>query len=229
MKTITKIWTIISLLGIINSQEGNASELQLSMWNNAAFSVKVDHRYYSVTSHDLVINNLDAGNHYIVVYQPIYNNYGRRVTERLAYSGYINIPAQSMVTATIDRRNLLTVRSITPHHPQVVREHGHKNYHYNAAMNPAEFRNVKKRLMNTRFESEKRKIMEYQIEYNFFTSQQVFELVCLFDFESDRVEVAKQAYHKTIDKQNYHLVFEAFEFSSSRMKLERYITHNEYR
>ena len=224
-----KIWTIISLLGIINSQEGNASELQLSMWNNTAFSVKVDHRYYSVTSHDLVINNLHAGNHYIVVYQPIYNHYGRRVSERLAYSGYVNIPAESMVSATIDRRNLLSVKSIVPHHPQVERRH-HGNYnHYNAAMNPAEFRNVKKRLMNTRFESEKRNIMEHQIECNFFTSEQVFELVCLFDFESDRVEVAKKAYHKTVDKQNYHIVNEAFIFSSSRMKLERYITHNEYR
>lgn len=216
---------MISLFGLMNGQKGNASELQLSMWNNSGFSVKVDHRYYSVTSHDLIINNLQAGNHYIVVYQPIFNHNGRRISERLAYSGYINIPAESMVTATVDRRNLLSIVSIVPHHHYTVRN----NHHYDMAMNPAEFRNMKKRLINTRFESEKRNILEYQIEYNFFSSQQVFEMVSLLDFESDRLEIAKMAYHKTIDKHNFDIVFEAFQFSTSVIKLERYIAKCEYR
>lgn len=56
-----------------------------------------------------------------------------------------------------------------------------------------------------------------------FTANQVKEIVKLFDFESSRLDVAKYAYDYTLDQDNYYVVNEAFNFSSSKDRLIEYI------
>jgi hypothetical protein len=45
----------------------------------------------------------------------------------------------------------------------------------------------------------------------------------LFNFEYNKQEIAKQAYSKTLDKQNYRCVADALSFSSSKSELARFI------
>ena len=45
----------------------------------------------------------------------------------------------------------------------------------------------------------------------------------LFVFESNKLEVAKSAYRKTVDKQNYYQLNDALTFSSSKEELARFI------
>ena len=45
----------------------------------------------------------------------------------------------------------------------------------------------------------------------------------LFTFENNRLEVAKYAYRKTVDKHNYFQLNEALTFSSSKDDLARFI------
>jgi hypothetical protein len=59
-------------------------------------------------------------------------------------------------------------------------------------------------------------------KYNLTTSQ-VKELMLLFTFESNRLEIAKYAYCKTVDKQNYLQLFDALTFGSSKDDLARFI------
>lgn len=217
MKILLKIWTIATLIGFITSAKTCASELYLSMWDNSGFTVEIDHRHYSVSSHDLVIRNLYSGNHPIVISKNMYSTYGRRTVKRVVYSGFINIPSQSTVKAKVSRRNYIDIISIVPYRRYNPAPYPHP------VINNGQFRQLKKRIMYTRFESDKLDIMEMELAHHYFTSQQVFELVSLFDYESYRVEVAKMAYHKTVDKQNFYLVYDAFHFSSSIDKLERYI------
>ena len=77
--------------------------------------------------------------------------------------------------------------------------------------------------MNATFESGKLKIAKQAVSMNTVSSQQVFELVQLFTFESTKLEFAKFAYSRTFDKGNYFVVNNAFTFNSSINALNDYI------
>jgi hypothetical protein len=48
----------------------------------------------------------------------------------------------------------------------------------------------------------------------------------LFTFENNRLDIAKYAYGKTVDKRNYSVVNDAFTFNSKE-KLDQYIREYE--
>lgn len=56
-----------------------------------------------------------------------------------------------------------------------------------------------------------------------FTSGQIKDLVNIFSFESSKLDIAKYAYDYCIDKNNYYVVNDAFDFSSSIDELSKYI------
>lgn len=64
---------------------------------------------------------------------------------------------------------------------------------------------------------------KFIIEKNNFTTAQVKEMMMLFTFENNRLEIAKLAYNKTIDKNNYYQLNDALTFSNSKEELARFI------
>ncbi len=56
-----------------------------------------------------------------------------------------------------------------------------------------------------------------------FNTTQVIELVKLFSFSGDQMEIAKFAYDFTVDKENYFRVADAFSFNSSKEELMRFL------
>lgn len=65
------------------------------------------------------------------------------------------------------------------------------------------------------FESTRREITMGAIAGNYFTSNQIRQLLNTFTFESTKIEVAKKAYHKVVDPDKYYVVYDAFSFESS--------------
>jgi hypothetical protein len=61
------------------------------------------------------------------------------------------------------------------------------------------------------------------INTSFFSSTQVKQMLQLFSFENDKLDLAKLAYSKTVDKQNFSIVSDVFNSYSSRDELARYI------
>lgn len=55
------------------------------------------------------------------------------------------------------------------------------------------------------------------------TSQQIKQMLYVFDFEHERLEMAKFAYGYVADKNNYYVVNDVFEFSHSSDELNEYI------
>ena len=55
-------------------------------------------------------------------------------------------------------------------------------------------------------------------------AEQVKEIMLLFDFESTRLEFAKEAYSYTYDLDNYYILNDAFDFESSISELNEFIT-----
>ena len=82
---------------------------------------------------------------------------------------------------------------------------------------------LKNNLENKSFESSKFQIAKQALSYNYFSSAQVADLMSVFSFESTRLDFAKSAYVKVIDKQNFYLVNDAFSFESSIQDLNQYI------
>ena len=91
------------------------------------------------------------------------------------------------------------------------------------AMNNADFTKAKETLRREWFENTRLETAKQIIDQNFFTSQQVKEIVLLFTFENNRLDIAKYAYGKTADKGNYFIMNDAFAFNSNKEKLSEYI------
>jgi hypothetical protein len=45
----------------------------------------------------------------------------------------------------------------------------------------------------------------------------------LFSFESNKLEMAQRLYGRTIDPQNYFIIYDVFDFSSTKDKLLEYV------
>lgn len=85
------------------------------------------------------------------------------------------------------------------------------------------FQSMKQSLRRENFENTRLTLAKQMMERNYFETAQVKEMLQLFSFESNRLELAKHAYRNTVDKNNFYGVYDVFSFSSSRDELSRYI------
>ncbi len=89
------------------------------------------------------------------------------------------------------------------------------------AMDQMSFSNVLMQLNNQSFEATKLTLARQILNSNFFTSEQVRQMMTQMTFEDSRIEIARQAYSRVVDPQNYFTVNSAFTFSSSVDELNR--------
>lgn len=92
------------------------------------------------------------------------------------------------------------------------------------AMKRGDFQAAKQTIENESFDESKVNTAKSIISSNCLTSDQVLELCQLFSFEQSKLDIAKCAYGKTIDQNNYFKVVNAFTFSSSKDELNKYIS-----
>lgn len=85
------------------------------------------------------------------------------------------------------------------------------------------FNQLKASINKQWFSDGKLTIVKQAMSSSYFTTQQVNELVNLFSFSSDRLQVAKIAYTKTLDPENYFMVYESLQWNSSIQNLSNYI------
>jgi hypothetical protein len=97
------------------------------------------------------------------------------------------------------------------------------NYGYERGMDDHEFRQVLQAIDKEWLETNKLKSATQVVRTNSLTSAQVKQLVLMFSFESNKLELAKQAYANTVDKKNYYILNDAFSFDGSKNELNRYI------
>jgi hypothetical protein len=92
-------------------------------------------------------------------------------------------------------------------------------------MSASNFDALKNTIRNQSFDSSKLTVAQQAVASNYLTAAQVAELVQLFSFESSKVDIAKYAYSRTVDRNNYYLVSNAFTYSSSIDELSGYINN----
>ena len=94
---------------------------------------------------------------------------------------------------------------------------------YASGMNDREFKTVLESIDKEWLESNKLKSASHIVKTNSLTTAQVEQVLLMFSFENNKLEIAKQAYANTVDKKNYSRLFDVFSFNSSKTELERYI------
>ena len=101
---------------------------------------------------------------------------------------------------------------------------GGYNNNYNRAMSDRDFNQVLINISKEWLEANRMKSASNIISSNFLTSMQVKQLIHIFTFETNKLDLAKQAYTKTVDQRNFlSTVDDEFSFSSSRDELARFI------
>ncbi len=101
--------------------------------------------------------------------------------------------------------------------------HGNNGYGYSNQMSDADFQQVKEQLRSEWFENNRLRSAQTILQGNSVTSYQVKQLMYLFSFDDNRLEVAKAAYRNTVDKQNFYIVQSALNFENDREELDRFI------
>jgi hypothetical protein len=100
--------------------------------------------------------------------------------------------------------------------------HGNNNG-YGNVMSGREFEQVKDQIRKEWQESNRLLSAKTITDRYSFTTQQVKELMMLFTFDKNKLEIAKYAFRKTIDKQNYHQLNSEFSFRSTADELDRFM------
>ncbi len=91
------------------------------------------------------------------------------------------------------------------------------------AMSNSSFSKATSSIESKTFREEKMTVFKQIIKANCVSVDQVIEFMDLFTFEEDKIEVAKTAYSKTIDKGNYYQVNDAFTYSDSVEELDDFL------
>lgn len=95
------------------------------------------------------------------------------------------------------------------------------------SLSDVRFAELKKSISSKNFDNSRLEIAKQAANTKCLKSSQVRDIMKLFSFENTRLEFAKFAYKKTIDKENYFLVNDAFQFETSISELNDYINGKE--
>jgi hypothetical protein len=233
------IFTLALSLSILSASAFRGlSELNLKLYDNSVFSVVFDNVTYNYYTSSYNFESITPGNHFIsVIRQQPYGYYNIPVT---LFSGYIYVPANQKMFSMINMYGGYVVVSQSPllgaddtpyssdsyyyDESESVDWNGSNNYYdYIPSMSQVSFMSLISMVNNATFESSKITIASQAINTNYMTSSQVLLLLKCFTFESSKLEIAKLAYSKVIDKGNFFKVNDAFTFDSSIDELNEYI------
>lgn len=219
------------------------SKISISSSSNSSMRVMVDGNRYKTNNNSIQINNLQQGYHSVKVYRQVRNGrptgiFGNNGNYQLVYSSNVYVKPQYHVDITINRFGKAFIDE-QPINTGYYNDEDNDNWDdnnwnnnnnewnnndwTNRVMNTQSFDRFKESLKNEAFDNTRINIAKQVINSNYFTTAQVKEVVQLFSFENNKLDIAKYAYKNTIDKQDYFTVADCFTFSNNKDELMRYI------
>jgi hypothetical protein len=90
-------------------------------------------------------------------------------------------------------------------------------------------RNAKRMMDDQRFEADMLRIAKNAARDLPLKSIDVLDMLNMFTFESTKLEFSKFAYTRTVDPENYSIVFDAFKYTGSIKNLEDYMYERDTR
>lgn len=233
-----KVFTtaMMMVLSLVASANHFNSSLTVRATDHTTISVAVNQQWIGAPGTTITVDNLTPGNHWI----SIARHHGFYGQSMVVFSGYVFIPEMSEVRSILTHSNRLKVTEVLPIAPQPVchndfgydpyNNYGYPtSYGYNTpiVISQNDFGMLRNSIANKSFESTKLEIAKQALQRFNFNTQQVAEMMRLFTFESSKLDFAKAAYNKTVDKNRYFIINDEFTFSSSISELNRYIDNRQ--
>jgi hypothetical protein len=218
----------------------------LTVKSNGLGELKVvlDGQRFQSNTNTISIGDLSSGYHSIKVYHQKSTGFFSIFNKRyeVVYNALLNIKAGTLIEITVDRFGKTSIAESgiggrigrgweNDYDRDLGFDYDHdgklgdydNNYGYGRGMDDREFTQVLQAINKEWLETNKLKSATHIVTANAVTSAQVKELLLLFNFESNKLELAKQAYQNTFDKKNYFTIYDVFGFNSSKEDLARYI------
>ncbi len=236
-KFLIIIFTLFIFSSLTNSQN---SYLQLSLFDDELFSFVIDNTAVGEGNY-AEIDMLSPGEHSLKV---IKSGVDQSAQGNVIFDGKIKIPSGTDLYAVIDEYNSFLIykkkkyafNRTFPAGDNIKKcgESGNKNNNNSnnntsdecryKVMKKDDFDDLKKSIGNRNFESSNIEVVKTAIDNNYFTSEQVKDLMRFFTFDDSKLEVAKYSYKKVCDQNNFFKVYDAFDFESSITELKNYIS-----
>ncbi|MBN1950289.1 MAG: DUF4476 domain-containing protein [Bacteroidales bacterium] len=97
---------------------------------------------------------------------------------------------------------------------------GHRPPANGCFVHPSEFSYMKKEIESESFSNDKAQVARNHIANNCLTAEQVRELVLLFDFENDRMDLIRFSYQYVQNPDKMYILRDALKFSSSKLEFD---------
>lgn len=245
MIVMRKIFTLFVAMFVFLAVSAQTQSTRLSISSMKDISyITINGRAYYLNGRDrdrsIHLNNLSAGRYLVKVYTSRNgrgNGFGMGSTGTLLYQGYVQMRRGYHTDLFINRfgRGYMDSERIVYRSGRYQHDEDDDYYEYDdrwnqpyrQAMSATSFAQLKQTIGGQSFDQTKVNIAKQAIKDNAFTSAQAKELLELLSFEENKLELAKMLYPVTTDRSNFIIVYDVFNFSSSKDKLADYIT--EYR
>lgn len=241
MKTFFTLFaSLLMSIGVFAAAKPQ-SILLIQSADKADIRVVLDGKRFESDNNAMVISSISDGSHSLKVFRQkrngIFNLSGKAF--ELVYNTTIQVKKNTQLSITIEKngRAVLQENRIKGNKKygdpydnsyDYGRDGQWGDYDYNEAaaraMNDREFRSVLSSIEKEWLESNKLKSATQIVRTNNLTTAQVEQLLLLFSFENNKLQLAKDAYDNTVDKRNYYMLFDVFSYNSSKTELERYIS-----
>ena len=234
-----KIFTLLlSTIFSLSLLAFDGSRLSVSaVGTSTEMKIEVDGRMFSMKDNSITLSYLAEGYHQVKIIREKNkkardNDFSRSRKSEVIYSNSIFLKRGFHLDITVNRfgKVLLDERRIdrddewyNEEDDYYDNDNGGWDNGRGNVMSNREFNDVKDQIRKEWFEANRLTSARVIIDKNNFTTQQVKDLMLLFTFENNRLEVAKYAYRKTVDKHSYYQLNDAFTFNSSKDELARFI------
>lgn len=202
-----------------------AAVISVNGYPNQSFSVFIDGREYEADqNNEVYITRVGLGSHVLRIVRQggVYNSH---LPKQLYYSR-IFVRSKSQLDFVINR-NGKVFKDEFPlsynNYDYNPNPGGYNRPDYMQPMDAGDFENFKRTLQAQGFDSERLMIVKQVMGMSYFKVNQVREIMRLFSFDETKLEIAKLAYSRTVDRENYYGVNEELTYSSSKEDLNRYL------
>jgi hypothetical protein len=243
MKTFFTLFAtlFISMAALAAAKPG--SMLTIRSADNTDIRIVLDGKRFESNDNSMMIRGIAEGYHTIRIYRQkrngIFHLPGN--SYELVYNSRIHVKRRTHLALTVERNGRIQMQESRlkrdwnkgwnddrdGRHYDFDRDGKWGDYDYNdahaRAMSDRDFKAVLASIEKEWLESNKLKSASQIVASNYLSTAQVEQLILLFSFENNKLDLAKKAYANTIDKRNYHRLYDLFSFSSSKAELERFV------
>ena len=191
------------------------SKITITVFDGRLFTVYLNNQYYATPMEDWVSPELVSGRHHF----KLIGQNNPESADNTIFEGYVEIRDNMSIFAVINEAGQFVIYKKKPFWNNTT---GNYDCGYNI-INPVDFDRLKEFIIKRTYASYMYEEFVDAVDVNWFTSDQMVELVRIFPFESYKLDAAKYGYKKICDKNNFYKMYDLFSFQSSISDLKQFV------